>query len=67
MPQTLYDIAFGRSRFNARYGYINLQELSDKDVIDFLQQDHIKNLAFDRQLDLLSDYVLANNLADVQE
>jgi hypothetical protein len=67
MPQTLYDITYVRSQFNARYGYINLQELSDSEVIDFLQQDHIKNLAFDRQLDLLSDYILANNLADVQE
>lgn len=67
MPQTLYDIQYVRSQFAKSYGHINLQELSDKDVIDFLQQDHIKNLPFANQLDLLSDYILANNLADVQE
>jgi hypothetical protein len=67
MPQTLYDIQYVRSQFAKSYGHINLQELSDEDVIAYLQRDYIKNLAFTRQLDLLSDYVLANNLADVQE
>jgi len=56
-----------RQYFRDNYGYINLSELSDVQIDEFMNQSYVKGKSFERQMDLLQDNILANGLAEVQE
>lgn len=52
--------------FRNNYSYIQ-HSLTDKQVADFLNQSYVKNSKIENQADLFSDYLLSQNLADVQQ
>jgi hypothetical protein len=56
-----------REYFDLNYGYVNLDELTDVFIQKYLDQPWIINLPFERKMDCLYDYILANDLTDVQE
>jgi hypothetical protein len=56
-----------REYFDLNYGYVNLDELTDVFIQKYLDQPWITNLPFERKMDCLYDYILANDLTDVQE
>lgn len=53
-------------KFRQEYAHLTPQ-ISDEDVEKYLEQEHIKDLPLKKQMDLFSDYLLANDLAEVQE
>jgi hypothetical protein len=56
-----------REYFEKNYGYVNLDELTDVFIQKYLEQSWIVNLSFERKMDCLYDYILANDLIDVDE
>ena len=56
-----------REYFEKNYGYVNLAELTDVFIQKYLNQSWIVNLSFERKMDCLYDYILSNDLTDVQE
>jgi hypothetical protein len=56
-----------REYFEKNYGYVNLAELTDVFIQKYLDQSWIKDLSFERKMDCLYDYILSNDLTDVQE
>jgi hypothetical protein len=56
-----------REYFAKNYGYVNLNELTDVFIQKYLDQSWIVNLSFERKMDCLYDYILSNDLTDVQE
>jgi hypothetical protein len=56
-----------REYFEKNYGYVNLGELTDVFIQKYLDQSWIINLPFERKMDCLYDYILANDLTDIQE
>jgi len=56
-----------REYFEKNYGYVNLDELTDVFIQKYLDQSWIVNLSFERKMDCLYDYILSNDLTDVQE
>ncbi|HII95289.1 MAG TPA: hypothetical protein HA367_06110 [Candidatus Methanofastidiosum sp.] len=56
-----------RDYFREQYAYINLQELTDQQLLDFIEAPHIKGLPFTQQMDYLRDWILSQDLAEVTE
>lgn len=56
-----------RNFFRERYGYVNFQAISDATIEEFMSRSYIKDLAFESQMDLLYDMILANDMAEVEE
>lgn len=56
-----------RDFFRTRYGYVNLQAISDATIEEFMGRSYIKDRAFESQMDLLYDTILANDMTEVQE
>lgn len=56
-----------REYFEKNYGYVNLAELTDVFIQKYLNQSWIVNLSFERKMDCLYDYILSNDLTDVQK
>ena len=56
-----------REYFAKNYGYVNLAELTDVFIQKYLNQSWIVNLSFERKMDCLYDYILSNDLTDIQE
>lgn len=54
-----------RDFFRDRYSYVNIQELSDKQLLAFMEQSYVKDLPFERQMDLMYDWILSQDLAEV--
>lgn len=55
-----------KTYFRHNYSHVEPQ-ISDADIERFLSQDHIKDKSLDKKADLFCDYLLANDLAEVQE
>jgi hypothetical protein len=51
-----------REYFEKHYGYINLRDVSDEIIQEFLNKDYIKYLNFNQTMDCLCDYIVANDL-----
>jgi hypothetical protein len=62
--QTVRDVI---DYFDKEYPYVDLGMLSENSVSEFLVQDYIKNLSFERKMDCLYDYILSQDLCDVDE
>ena len=55
-----------REYFAKNYRHINLRGLPDKTIQEFLNKDYIKYLTFNQSMDCLCDYIVANELTDIQ-
>ena len=56
-----------RKYFNLNYGFIDLEGIDDHVLESFLSQSYLTDLSFIRKMDCLYDYILSQNLCDVQE
>ena len=54
-----------RDFFRDSYSYVNIQELSDSQLLTFMEQAYVKDLTFERQMDLMYDWILSQDLAEV--
>ena len=64
MKDTVRDVI---DYFDKEYPYVDLGMLSENSISEFLVQDYIKNLSFERKMDCLYDYILSQGLCDVDE
>jgi len=53
--------------FRDRYAHVNIQAVDDDDIINLMKQPYMQGLSFEKQMDLLYDYILANQLCEVVE
>ena len=53
--------------FDINYPYVDLGMLSENSISEFLIQDYIVTLSFERKMDCLYDYILSQGLCDVEE
>jgi hypothetical protein len=56
-----------RSYFADNYGYVSLDQLTDGFVLEFISREYLMGLSFDGKMDCLYDYILSQNLCDVEE
>lgn len=56
-----------RDYFRDHYAYINLQELTDQQLLDFVEAPHMKDVPFIRQMEYMQDWILSQGLAEVTE
>jgi hypothetical protein len=62
--QTVEDV---RKYFDVNYGYVDLGNISDETINEFLNQGYIINLSFEVKMDCLYDYILSQDLCGVEE
>lgn len=53
--------------FRMNYGYVDINGISDKTILDYLENGWVLNVPFERKMDLLYDYILSNDLTEVVE
>jgi hypothetical protein len=53
--------------FDREYPYVDLGMLSENSISEFLVQDYIVTLSFERKMDCLYDYIISQGLCDVEE
>jgi hypothetical protein len=56
-----------REYFDLNYGYVNLEEINDHVLESFLSRSYLTDLSFMRKMDCLYDYILSQDLCNVQE
>lgn len=56
-----------RSYFADNYGYVNLDEIPDGTILEFLGRSYIMNSSFEMKMDCLYDYILSQDLCGVEE
>ena len=56
-----------RSYFVDNYGHVNLDEISDGAILEFLGRSYIIGSSFEMKMNYLYDYVLSQGLCNVQE
>lgn len=56
-----------REYFRVNYSYVNLAGLTDVFIRKYLENDWVLNVPFERKMDLLYDYILSNDLVEVEE
>jgi hypothetical protein len=56
-----------REYFDLNYGYVDLEEIDDHVLESFLSRSYLTDLSFERKMDCLYDYILSQDLCDVEE
>ena len=56
-----------REYFEENYRHIYLEDISDKAILDYLENGWVLNVPFERKMDLLYDYILSQDLCGVDE
>jgi hypothetical protein len=56
-----------REYFDVNYSYVNIGGISDKVVLDYLSNGWVLNVPFERKMDLLYDYILSQDLTEIEE
>lgn len=56
-----------REYFRVNYPYVYLEDISDKVIRDYLEMGYVRDLSFERKMDLLYDYILSQDLCGVDE
>ena len=56
-----------REYFDLNYGYVDLEEIDDHVLESFLSRSYLTDLSFERKMDYLYDYILSQDLCDVEE
>jgi hypothetical protein len=59
------EIKMVREFFQKHHSYIDLDGVADVDIAEYLTRRYVKDLAFDKQMDLLYDYILSQDLCHV--
>jgi|LakMenE18May11ns_1017448.scaffolds.fasta_scaffold7445498_1 hypothetical protein len=62
---TKIEIKKVREFFEAHHSYIDINGLADLDIAEYLTRRYVKDLDFNKQMDLLYDYILSQNLCHV--
>jgi hypothetical protein len=53
--------------FRDNYPYVYLEDVSDKTILEYLENGWVLNVPFERKMDLLYDYILSQDLCGVDE
>jgi hypothetical protein len=53
--------------FRDNYPYVYLEDVSDKVILEYLENGWVLNVPFERKMDLLYDYILSQDLCGVDE
>jgi len=56
-----------RDYFHINYRHINLNDVSDETIEAFLAQDYVAKLNMTMAMNYLCDYILSQDMCDVQE
>jgi len=56
-----------REYFDLNYRYVDLEEINDHVLESFLSQSYLTDLSFVRKMDCLYDYILSQDLCNVDE
>jgi len=56
-----------REYFNLNYGYVNIRGIDDHVLESFLSRPYLTDLSFVRKMDCLYDYILSQDLCNVNE
>jgi hypothetical protein len=60
-----------RNYFKTHYLHVHLELLGDSIITCFLEEPYVANIegddAFERKMDLLYDYILSQNLTEIDE
>jgi hypothetical protein len=56
-----------REYFRNNYSYVNIGGISDKVILDYLSNGWVLNVPFERKMDLLYDYIISNDLTEIEE
>jgi hypothetical protein len=56
-----------REYFRVNYSYVNLDGLTDVFIRMHLENDCVLNVPFERKMDLLYDYIISNDLTEIEE
>jgi hypothetical protein len=56
-----------REYFDLNYGYVDLGGIDDHVLESFLSRSYLTDLSFVRKMDCLYDYILSQDLCNVQE
>jgi hypothetical protein len=56
-----------RSYFSTNYGYVDLDQLPDSFILEFMSRDYLGRLSFEVKMDCLYDYILSQDLCGVEE
>jgi hypothetical protein len=61
------EIKTTRDYFSIHYAHVAIFQISDQTIIDFLNENHVKDLPFPRKMELLYDHLVSQGLCDVTE
>lgn len=53
------------TEFRINHGWISF-EISDEELDEFLERSYIKDLSIDGKMDIFKDFLIANDLCEVQ-
>ena len=53
--------------FRDNYPYVYLEDVSDKTILEYLENGWVLNVPFERKMDLLYDHILSQDLCGVDE
>jgi hypothetical protein len=56
-----------REYFYKNYSYVDIDGISDVVILEYLGNNWVLNVPFERKMDLLYDYILSQGLTDVSE
>jgi hypothetical protein len=53
--------------FEQNYGYVDIKSIPRAAILEYLERGYVINLSFERKMDCLYDYILSQDLCNVQE
>ena len=53
--------------FEQNYGYVDIKSIPRAAILEYLERGYVINLSFERNMDCLYDYILSQDLCNVQE
>jgi len=53
--------------FNENYSHVDIQNVNPKLIKTVMKKDYMKRYSIEKQMDLLLDYVMSQDLCDMQE
>ena len=53
--------------FEQNYGYVDINSIPRAAILEYLERGYVINLSFERKMDCLYDYILSQDLCDVDE
>lgn len=65
--QQTTSVAEARAFFRKNYSYIAIDQLSDREIQNHLNQRWVKERPLESQMDLLRDWIISQDMADVVE